>query len=133
VAAGLALRGLASSAIDISDGLVADLAHVLLASGGLGAQIDLGRLPTTHTLAEHFPDDAARWRLQLAGGDDYELCFTARSADALAIERALADCDTMATVIGRVDGEAGIRLVSPDDQPFQLPDAGFQHFHGRMN
>ena len=133
VAAGLALRGLANSAIDISDGLVADLGHVLLASGGLGAQLDLGRLPTARTLAEHFPDDAGRWRLQLAGGDDYELCFTARPADALAIEQALAACDTLATVVGRVGGEPGVRLATPDDQPFDLTDAGFQHFHGRMN
>ena len=133
VAAGLALRGLAISAIDISDGLVADLGHVLLASGGLGAQLDLGRLPTTRTLAEHFPDDAARWRLQLAGGDDYELCFTARSADALAIEQALAACDTLATVVGRVGGEPGVRLVTPGEQAFELVDAGFQHFRGRIN
>ena len=133
VAAGLALRGLASSAIDLSDGLVADLGHVLLASGGLGAQIDLGRLPTTRTLAEHFPVDAARWRLQLAGGDDYELCFTARSADALAIEQALADCDTVATVVGRVGNGPGVQLLTPDEQPFVLADAGFRHFRGRMN
>ena len=133
VAAGLALRGLANSAIDISDGLVADLGHVLLASGGLGAQLDLGRLPTTRTLVEHFPDDAGRWRLQLAGGDDYELCFTARPADALAVEQALAACDTLATVVGRVGGEPGVRLATPDDQPFDLTDPGFQHFHGRMN
>lgn len=133
VAAGLALRGLATSAIDLSDGLVADLGHVLLASGGLGAQLDLGRMPTTRTLAEHFPDDAGRWRLQLAGGDDYELCFTARSADALAIEQALAACDTLATVVGRVGGAPGVRLVTPDEQAFELNDVGFQHFHGRMN
>ena len=133
VAAGLALRGLATSAIDVSDGLVADLGHVLLASGGLGAQLDLGRLPTSRTLAEHFPDDGGRWRLQLAGGDDYELCFTARSADALAIEQVLAACDTRATVVGRVGGEPGVRLVTADEQPFELTDAGFQHFRGRIN
>ena len=127
------MRGLATSAIDLSDGLVADLGHLLRASALTGAEIDLGRLPTTRTLAEHFPSQPARWRLQLAGGDDYELCFTAPAARALAIENALAACDTMATVIGRVDGDSGVRLLTPDLQPFELAHAGFEHFRGRIN
>jgi thiamine-monophosphate kinase len=114
VAAGLALRGLASAAIDISDGLAADL----------------GRLPTSRTLAEHFQDESGRWRLQLTGGDDYELCFTAAPAHALAIEQALAACDTPATVIGRIDAGAGLHLLRPDGEPFEVEAAGFQHFSG---
>ena len=81
------------------------------ARSGVGAELDLGRLPTSRTLAEHFPDEATRWRLQLAGGDDYELCFTAAPANALAIEQALAACDLAATVVGRITREPGLRLL----------------------
>jgi thiamine-monophosphate kinase len=128
VAAGLALRGLARSGIDLSDGLAADLGHVLHASG-LGARIDLGRLPTSRTLADHF-DEARRWPLQLSGGDDYELCFTAPPAAAFAIEQALAACETSATVIGQVQAGAGVVFVTPEGEDYAPAQAGFQHFQG---
>jgi thiamine-monophosphate kinase len=127
VAAGMALRGLASAAIDLSDGLAADLGHVLAASG-LGAELELGRVPTSRTLAEHFPADAARWRLQLAGGDDYELCFTAPSVHALDIEQALAACEVGATVVGRTTRAPGLRLLTPEGGDFALGETGFEHF-----
>ena len=128
--AGRALRDLATSAIDISDGLLADLGHVLERSG-VGAELDLGRLPTSRTLADHFPDEHIRWRLQLSGGDDYELCFAASPAHALAIEQALAACDTPASVIGRITAGQGLRLTTPDGEDFEPgPRAGFQHFQG---
>lgn len=124
---GLAIAELASSAIDLSDGLAADLGHVLERSG-VGAVLDLGRLPTSATLAEHFSEEPSRWRLQLAGGDDYELCFTAPASNALAIEQALAGCDAFATVVGRITREPGLRLTTPAGEPFELGDAGFSHF-----
>jgi len=127
IAAGIALRDLASAAIDISDGLVADLGHILQRSGA-GAEIDLGRLPTSRTLAEHFPDDADRWRLQLGVGDDYELCFTAAPAHALAIEQAMAACDTAATVVGRIVREPGLRLRTPEGESFEPAIGGYEHF-----
>ncbi len=129
VAAALALRGLAHSAIDISDGLAADLGHVLAASS-LGAEIDLGRLPTSRSLVDHFPNEDARWRLQLAGGDDYELCFSASPANALAIEQALAESGTLATVIGQLDAGSGLRLLTPEGEPFELVRLGHDHFGG---
>ncbi len=132
IAAGIALRGLASAAIDISDGLLADLGHVLRRSGS-GAETDLGRLPTSRTLAEHFPDDADRWRLQLGGGDDYELCFTAAPAHALAIEQAMAACETAATVIGRITREPGLRLRTPEGEDFEPGASGYLHFSGKPN
>jgi thiamine-monophosphate kinase len=129
VAVGLALRGLAHAAIDVSDGLAADLGHVLAASG-VGAELELGRVPTSVPLAEQFPDDAERWRLQLAGGDDYELCFVAPASAAFAIEQALAACATHATVVGRIVAGAGLSLRTPEGEAFALPDAGFDHFAG---
>jgi thiamine-monophosphate kinase len=129
VEAGLALRGLARAAIDVSDGLAADLGHVLAASG-VGAELELGRLPTTVTLAEHFTHEHERWRLQLAGGDDYELCFTAPAANALAIEQALAACDTLGTVVGRIVAGKGLSLRTPEGEAFALPSTGFDHFVG---
>jgi thiamine-monophosphate kinase len=129
VAAGMALRGLATTAVDLSDGLLADLGHVLAASG-VGAELELGRLPTTRTLADHFDDEAARWNLQLAGGDDYELCFTAPASAAFEIEQVLAACGSTATVIGRITAERGLQLRTPDGDAFVPPAAGFDHFRG---
>ena len=126
--AGLALRGLATAGIDLSDGLAADLGHVLKASG-VGARIDLGRLPTSRTLAGHF-DPAQRWPLQLSGGDDYELCFTAPASAALAIERAMASCEVTATVVGVLVAEPGLRFTTPEGEDYTPAVAGFQHFPG---
>ena len=70
-------------------------------------------------------------RLQLGGGDDYELCFTAPASNALAIEQALADCEIFATVVGRITREPGLRLTTPAGEPFELGDAGFSHFEER--
>src|SRR5690606_28470696 len=75
VEAGLALVGVAHAAIDISDGLLADLGHVCTA-GGAGMEIELEALPVSPMLAAVF-DAAQRRTLQCTGGDDYELCFTA--------------------------------------------------------
>ncbi|MFY2763323.1 thiamine-phosphate kinase [Arenimonas sp. MALMAid1274] len=128
VEAGLALRGLATAGIDLSDGLAADLGHVLAASA-LGARIDLGRLPTSRTLADHF-DEAARWPLQLSGGDDYELCFTAPPAAAFAIEQALDQAGVTATVIGQLEATPGLRWLTPEGEDYTPPRAGYQHFQG---
>jgi thiamine-monophosphate kinase len=113
IAAGLALRGLASSGIDLSDGLAADL----------------GRLPTSRTLADHF-EEALRWPLQLSGGDDYELCFTAPASAAFAIEQALAACEVTGTVVGQLVAGPGLQFATPEGEAYVPAAAGFQHFQG---
>lgn len=108
VALGLALRGVATSAIDVSDGLLGDLGHVLCRSR-VGATIALGALPISPWLAARPP--AQQLDGVLAGGDDYELLFTApaaRHADVLAAgERAGVPVHR----IGRVQADAGLRLL----------------------
>ncbi|MGQ0800069.1 MAG: thiamine-phosphate kinase [Pseudomarimonas sp.] len=128
VSAGLALRGLASGCIDISDGLFADLGHVLRASEA-GATVQLASLPTSPALARMCagPD---RWLYQCAGGDDYELCFSAPPAHRQQIGTALALTGTPACVIGRIDATPGLRAVAPDGRHWQRPRAGYQHFEG---
>lgn len=118
---GLALRGLATSAIDISDGLAQDLGHILAASG-VGATLELGRLPFSPVL-DALPQ-ALVWRQQLAGGDDYELLFTLPPESAGRI----ADLPGPVTVIGRIDPASGLRLLAPDGSPFQLAHKGHDHF-----
>ena len=124
VPAGMALRGIATSAIDVSDGLCADLGHVLRASGGVGATLESARLPlSTELLAACGPERAIE--LALAGGDDYELAFTV-SPDR---ERLLAAAplEIPITRIGVIEDRAGLRCLGPDGRPRPVP-AGYEHF-----
>ena len=126
VAQGLLLRGRAHACIDVSDGLVADLGHICKASG-VGAEIDLALLPASPALRERFDDDA-RAPLQLAGGDDYELCFTAPAATADALLDDFARSGCAVTRIGRIVAEPGVRVHDAHGNPFELPRGGWQHF-----
>lgn len=129
---GIALRGIASAAIDISDGLLADLSHILHASK-VGAEIEICRVPMSKPLLDHFPDDRERYRLQLSGGDDYELCFTAPAHQSLAIEQALAECDVVATVIGHVVNGSELKCFDENGELFELDKKGFEHFGTTLN
>jgi thiamine-monophosphate kinase len=129
---GIALRGIANAAIDISDGLVADLSHILHASK-VGAEIEVCRVPMSKPLLDHFPDDQARYRLQLAGGDDYELCFTAPAHQSLAIEQALAECDVVGTVVGHVVSGTELKCFDENGELFELQQKGFEHFSATIN
>lgn len=126
LAAGLALRGLANAGIDISDGLLADLGHILEQSR-VGAMIEIARLPTSEALAMAVAGDE-RWRLQLSAGDDYELCFTAPPGHHDDIVRALAGAGTAAAVIGRIEAGPGLRVTAPDGTAWSPVQPGYQHF-----
>ena len=127
VALGQFLAGRARAAVDISDGLLADLQHVLSASG-LGADIEVDALPSSEALREAVVNPHDRTQLQCSGGDDYELLFT------LSIEawqEVCAEAERQAwqvTVIGRVSADTGLRLWQ-DGKQKALPDtAGWNHF-----
>jgi thiamine-monophosphate kinase len=125
LSAGLALRDLAGAAIDISDGLLADLGHILKASG-VGARLDPEALPLATGLVETLGRDAAR-QAALTGGDDYEL-LVSLPADALAeAARRLAALDLPLTPIGRITAEPGLAGVAG------VGPRGWQHFQGQDN
>jgi len=124
VEAGLALRGLASAMLDVSDGLAGDLRHILEQSGA-GAEIPVADLPL-HTLTTlgATADDARR--CYLSGGDDYELLFTAPSARRAEVEAIAARLGLTMTRIGRITAEPGLRIVEPDGRIGSA--GGFDHF-----
>lgn len=125
LALGRVLRGVASACIDLSDGLLADLGHILEQSGG-GARIELARLPTPPSLAGLA--DSERWMLQLAGGDDYELCFTLPAERSTQLEAIARSCGVAVTVIGTVTATPGIVLVDERGEHFKPAHAGYEHF-----
>lgn len=125
VAAGLGLRGLASACIDLSDGLAADLGHLLTASA-VGARIDLRRLPVTPAYDCAFAQYG--WDLALACGDDYELCFTIPPARELAFRQASLQFGVSCTYIGDIETEPGLRVIDEFGQPYVLKHVGYDHF-----
>ncbi len=126
VAQGLLLRARARACIDVSDGLVADLGHICKASG-VGAEIDLIRLPTSPALRD-FVGDEARAALQLGGGDDYELCFTVPEQQVPALIDALARSGGAVTRIGRIVAGAGVRVCDAGGNDVARRRAGWEHF-----
>lgn len=129
IALGLALRGVATSAIDISDGLLADLGHVLRKSG-VGATVEAA--PACALLASARGGWAAeRERIEdlvFAGGDDYELAFTAPPAARDAVQAAAAQSGTPVARIGLIESQPGLRVVGADGRPLARRFAGFDHF-----
>lgn len=126
VALGLALRGLAHAAIDISDGLLADLGHILERSQ-LGAEIRFADLPAHPALA---PLSDAPWAHDclLAGGDDYELCFTAAPQQATPIRAIGERLGLPLTCIGRITANRQLRLLDETGHPMEHGKAGYDHF-----
>ncbi|MGY0197130.1 thiamine-phosphate kinase [Leptothrix sp. BB-4] len=133
VSLGLALRGVASSAIDLSDGLLGDLAHVLDRSGqaagvghALGAEIDVPRLPR-HPALSGLPEDVVLSCL-LAGGDDYELLFTAPPARQAAVLDAARRADVAVHRIGHITETPGVRVLDGAGRELSGRWSGYDHF-----
>ncbi|MBP0597829.1 thiamine-phosphate kinase [Herbaspirillum sp. LeCh32-8] len=122
---GVALRGIAHAAIDISDGLVGDLGHILARSRH-GATLNVDALPPGNTLQQR--DAELRRRFTLAGGDDYELCFTAPARLRETVEKAAHAAGVEVARVGVIDSEPGLRLVDASGQALQLDLASFDHF-----
>ena len=130
LAAGQALRGIASAAIDISDGLLADLGH-LLAHGQLGASVSVDDVPTSAAFnaALQQGHDLTRLRdLSLAAGDDYELCFTVPEALLGQLDTVRPDFSCSCTRIGTVERPAGIRCYTADGDVYAADARGYEHF-----
>ena len=125
VTLGLALRGIATSAIDISDGLLGDLSHILRQSG-VGARIDTGTAKLL--MAAPGMTDDLRLEYVLAGGDDYELAFTAPSSRRQAVRAAADQSATPVTRIGTIEGQTGLRLAAADGSLMEPSFTSFDHF-----
>lgn len=122
---GQALRGIASSAIDVSDGLLGDLSHILERSGQ-GAVIDADSLPRSEAMKAQ---PIALQRLcTLAGGDDYELVFTAPADRSGAVMDAARAAAVTVTRIGRIRAEPGLALIDAQGQPIDNSFDSFDHF-----
>lgn len=126
VALGQALLTLANAAQDISDGLIQDLTHILDASD-VGAEIEENGLPVLPALRECLPE-AVRRQCMLAGGDDYELLFTASSARRAEVEQAARQCQTEVCRIGRITAQHGLRVRDAAGRPIHLARGGYDHF-----
>ena len=125
VGLGLALRGLATSAIDVSDGLIGDLRHIL-ARSVVGAVIDVDALPRSDIVAAQAP--ALQRECLLAGGDDYELVFSAPSERRAAIAAAAAGAGVAVTRVGAIEAGQALRLVDRSGAAITSDTRSFDHF-----
>lgn len=129
VSLGLALRGVANAAIDISDGLLGDLGHILQRSQ-VGAVIDTGWVQDSAAISDAMQTISFNKRLDfaLAGGDDYELLFTAAPDQADEVLAAAEQCGVSVTCIGRITPVAGLQVLDLQGLPLSRRFAGFDHF-----
>ena len=125
VALGLALRGVATSAIDVSDGLLGDLQHILRRSG-VGATVNADAVPRGEVLRK-LPTAVQR-HFSLAGGDDYELVFTAAPQHAAQVQAAAALAGVAVTCIGCIDASAELKLTDRQGQALTTTFDSFDHF-----
>ena len=122
---GLALRGLATSCIDLSDGLARDLPRLLPPERG--ARIEVAALPRSRALRKAAGEHRTlSWAV--VGGDDYELCFSAAADSAEAVREAAREAAVPVTRVGAVTAEPGLRWQDRDGRSFESDAEGFEHF-----
>jgi len=122
---GQRLRTIASAAIDISDGLLADLGHICERSG-VAAEVTVDYLPISTALAAIAGEQAAAWAL--TGGDDYELCFTAPADQADTVVAIGRDLGVQVTAVGRITAGTGVRCVNAAGGDYKIHERGYTHF-----
>jgi thiamine-monophosphate kinase len=125
VALGQALRGVASSAIDVSDGLLGDLSHILRRSN-VGATLNVDAVSRGAVLSRQ--PQALQRECTLAGGDDYELVFTAPPRSASAVDVAARLAGLLVTRIGAIEVGKGLRLIDTQGRPVANTFGSFDHF-----
>lgn len=123
---GCAVTEYAKCAIDISDGLLADLGHIVSASG-VGAEIELSALPLSDDYRA-LSTDKNPWQLALSGGDDYELCITVPPANCERVENLALQQGLELTRIGSIVSGVGVRCLDDNGQEIDRPTGGFDHF-----
>lgn len=123
---GIALRGIATSSIDISDGLAADLGHILEQSA-VGAKVLLTDLPVSAQYKENCEAQFG-WDPVVCGGDDYELCFTAATDNASVVLEKLNQLNLQYTCIGKIREKPGLQLVDKEGNDYPTNRSGYNHF-----
>jgi thiamine-monophosphate kinase len=126
LSAGAALRGQANACIDISDGLLADLNHICVASG-VGAEIDAALLPRSSALMALY-DEASALQFALSGGDDYELCFSVPAQRVADVQTDLSRLGCGVTRIGRIVEGGGVHVRGADGEWLATDRPGWEHF-----
>ncbi len=122
---GISLAGFANACIDISDGLAADLSHILRESG-VGAMLDWTALPLPSAVRQYIESGGDQW-MPLRAGDDYELCFTVSAEREIELVSRMAEFGCSCVRIGHIEQQLGLRLRH-DGIVFDLAELGYQHF-----
>ena len=128
-----ALSGAVTAMVDVSDGLAADLGHIIDASG-VGATLNLPCIPLSPSFIavtgseEYYLNEAERLRLALSAGDDYELCFTVSAAQGRRVEQLFSNFSCGCHAIGIIEAAPGLRLRRADGTLLSLERSGYEHF-----
>ncbi|MEA3334177.1 MAG: thiamine-phosphate kinase [Pseudomonadota bacterium] len=133
VGALLAASGAVTAMLDVSDGVIADLGHLLTASGGLGAELEASRLPLS-VAGRHFIEaDLVDYGTLLSGGEDYELLFSAPPEWRLKIETIAAETSVELARIGRITAPAGIYMLADGSRKVLSERGGYDHFQDQSS
>jgi len=123
---GLLLRDFATSCIDISDGLIADLEHIT-ENSQVGAKIYFEKISLSKEFSLNLTDEALMIPLVLAGGDDYELCFTIPTAKQAEFEKIVTENKILVSCIGEIESEKSVRCLL-NNKNIEIQGTGYKHF-----